>query len=561
MRIARVILLLVAYACSILTTLEITTVSSNALDGSVEINLVDVVGRSLPGRVEFQAEGGQDRIRLEVSNGVASTKLASGKYVAYVLVYDRVVPVLVDVKRIDVSPNSTAYVLLSLLEGSAGSRPLAGFDSDGDMCIDRCELEQGTDPRNPSSIPGERKYEWPSPVLESRGQWYLGELYARSVHGGGRTSVKDLVRSAERMHLDFLAIADRNTLASTEDPAYASKELVLIPALEWGEPRRGLAIIYAPRILPRVPDTFGEAQAIALRAQSQGSVFAIANPCSADAPWQWGLGYVNAVSVWSGSWRTPKPLAWEQLNAEMRRREHERAVTAIGVAAATPSLSANGQSALFWDIELNRGLKASALGGGGNLADSRSLATPVTYIFAREKSLNALIEGLRQGRTFISSSVDGPQINMTADVFNDGTIDVGIGGSIPLGTPSNISIQVQGASGKRLDVMQNGRPIRSLKITSDKSTYRFLDTPEVYSVYRARVWEKGEGADGIGAANVLAMTSCIYAESIVEYTPGHEDAAWVKLEDQFINPRDSIALLPSDPGQFELRPRWQLGVR
>jgi hypothetical protein len=267
------------------------------------------------------------------------------------------------------------------------------------------------------------------------------------------------------------------------------------------------------------------------------------------------------VVLWSGSWRTPKPLAWEQLDEEMRRREHDRAVTAIGVAAATPSLSANGQSALFWDIELNRGLKASALGGGGNIFDPKSLATPVTYIFAREKSLNALIEGLREGRTFISSGVDGPRINMTADVLNDGTIDVGIGGSIPLGTTSSISIQVEGAKGKRLDVMQNGRPIRSLKITDDKFAYGFLDTPEVYSIYRARVWEKGEGADGIGAANVLAMTSSMYAESIVEYTPGREDSAWVKLEDQFINPRDSVPLLPSDPAQFELRPRWQLGVR
>ncbi len=541
--------------------LAIIAMPSHAVEGGVEINLVDVVGRALPGRVEFQAEGDQGRTRVEIPRGVASTKLPVGQYRVYVLVYDRVVPVLVDVKHIDVAPNSTAYVLLSLLEGNAGSRPLAGFDSDGDMCIDRCELEQGTDPKDPSSIPGERRYEWPSKALESKGQWYCGELYARSIHGGGQTSVKDLVRGAERMHLDFLAIADRNTLASTEDPAYVSKELVLIPALEWGDPARGLALIYGPRILPPVPDTFGEAQAIALRAQNQGSVFAIANPCSPDAPWQWGLGYVNAVVVWSGSWRTPKPLAWGQLNEEMRRREHDRAVTAIGVAAATPSLSANGQSALFWDIELNRGLKASALGGGGNPADFKSPASPITYIFAREKSLNGLMEGLRQGRTFISSGVDGPEINMTADVLNDGTIDVGIGGSIPLGALSNISIQVQGGKGKRLDVMQNGRPIRSLKVTSDNYSYSFLDTPEVYSVYRARVWEKGEGADGIGAANVLAMTSCIYAESIVEYTPGREDAAWVKLEDQFINPRDSIALLPSDPAQFELRPRWQLGVR
>lgn len=513
---------------------------------------------------------------VDVPTGRADVEFPAGPIHAYVQVLDAGVPITVAVKTLNLSPDDVVGLPIRLLEG-AGKRPLRAFDQDFDLVLDSAELEAGTDPTDPRSVPGQQTVEWPSPVLSSEGRWYRGELHAHSNHGIGRNSVKQLVQRAEQMKLDFLAIADRNTLAAAHDPNFKSNSVVLLPALEWGADDKGVALIYGPLSVPPVTDNAAEAQAICIRTQAQGGVFAVAHPCFATAPWQWPMSFFNAVEVWCRDWREVPPLWPERLAEPTRARvqfdHHSKPIFSVARAAATGGLSANGQAALFWDLELSRGMKASAI-AGSNAVDAAAMGRPITYVYAKEKSLNGILEGLRFGRTFVTTGVDGPRVSFTADMLDDGTINAGAGGGVPLHVPTRFYVQVENALGKRLEVLLNGLPIRSTTIDSDKLAYSFMTTPESYSVFRVRIIERGETPDfrqtlltrkdtpksaanaQFGIVDVLAMSSPIYAQEMVPLTEQWGTNVWIEVDNQYSAAASSGAFLPRNPEAYEIQPEW-----
>jgi len=179
---------------------------------------------------------------------------------------------------------------------------------------------------------------------------------------------------------------------------------------------------------------------------------------------------------------------------------------------------------------------AAAIGGSNSASPKVPLGQPITYVYARDKSAPAIIEGLRMGRTVISSGKNGPMLYMNADSLNDGKIDVGIGGVVPLGVDIMFHVSVKGAAGKKLQVLENGRPIRTVPIVKDSIGIRFLRHPTLYSVYRARViGSPREGAAGFGDFDVYAMTSPIYAQDITQELLWRNpkldvDRTWIEIQ-------------------------------
>lgn len=516
----------------------------------VEIDLTTVIGQNIPGRVDLLplAEG-QESIHLEVPKGQLEASVPAGSYRAYVYVYDNAVPVLVHVADLEVKAGVGGFLPLNLLEGAGGSLSVRSFDFDGDLAIDRVELDSGTDPYNAASVPGRSVLPYDATVLQEGSRWYRGELYAHSKYGRGTESVGELVSRAEKANLDFLAITDRNTMASIFDPQYASKSVVLIPAMEWGTDQRGVALIYGPRTMPDPPRTVEAAQAECIRVQAQGGVFAIAHPCFPTAPWQWGLSYVNAVQVWARGWRDVPPMALKQLGDVYKEREKLTAeqvangrkpqlVHSIAAAAADSeiaSVSANMQAAKFWDYEMVRGLMAAPIGGSGTASPKVPMGSPVTYIRAREKSLPAIMEGFRQGHVYVSSGVDGPRLTFRADVLGDGRVDVDMGGVIPLNALTIFEVGVSNAEGRKLEVLQNGRPILSKNIEGPGFVTAFEQKPDAPCNYRVRiVGAPVNFRGGFGPNEVFAMSSPIYAQDITaELMAQHPNLdlkdAWVRV--------------------------------
>lgn len=411
--------------------------------------------------------------------------------------------------------------MVNLLEGTGGIAGIHEFDSDGDLAIDRVELDSGTDPKDATSIPGRAVLPFSNTTIKEGAGWYRGELHAYSRYGGGEESVGELIARAEKTGLDFLAITDRNTIQSVHDPAYKSNKLALIPAMEWGTDDQGVALVYGPRTMLDLPSNPSAAQAECLRVQAQGAVFAVAHPCFPTSPWKWGLSYVNAVEVWCKGWRAVPPMTLDQLPEDIKVREDGLLVHSIAAAAAASqldSLSANVQATRFWDYELVRGLMASGIAGSGSSSAKVPLGQPVTYIYAENQSPGAILQGLRYGRTYMSRGLDGPKIAFGGQVMIDGKPQgsgVTIGGALPVNSHILFEVEITNAVGKKMQVLLNGRPIYTKVIEGSTFKTRFPQNPTSYSVYRVRVI--GEPTEpGHGTLDVLAMSSPIYAQDITQ---------------------------------------------
>lgn len=507
--------------------------------GTLAVRLTNVVNAALDGRVDLLSLDGGPKSSLEVTGGAASGPVPVGGVRAYVHVFQEGVPVLVEVTDVTVKEGQQATLEVNLLEGASGAVPLRAFDTDGDLAIDRVEIACGTDPYNAASIPGRRELKWDLAPRRTGAQWYRGELHAYSSHGMGKESVAQVIARAERDGCDFLAIADRNTLASAEDPAYRSDKMALIPAMEWGRDDTGVALVYGPLTVPDLPSNSAAAQAECIRIQAQGGIWAVAHPCFPMKSWQWGLSYVNAVEVWFRDWRGTPPMAPLELREDVKIRENGKLVHSIAAAAAAVSLgdmSSNAQNALFWDYELTRGLMGCVIGGSGSGSKSVPLARPVTYIHAQELSLPGLLEGLRLGRTYVSCDMNGPQLGFSADVLGDGKVDVGIGGVVPLNVDIVFDAAVINGLGKKLQVLENGRPIRTVPINDNNIAIRFRRRPVTQSTYRLRVIGPADPkAKGFGPVEVYALSSPIYAQDITQELLWRNpkldpDKTWVRVQ-------------------------------
>lgn len=487
--------------------------------GPLSIDIANVLAQPLAARVDLVSLEDYPVTVIEVRQGKLETQAPVGQHRAYIHVYDGGVPYLVGIQDLTVSETGgPAKIATRLLEGSAGSLSVRAFDFDGDLAIDRVEEEAGTNPKDAGSLPGRPMVAWTDKVLSEKAGWYRGEMHAYSSYSHGSESVADLVRRAEQSGLDFLAITDRNMLDAVNDPGFRSEKVVLIPAMEWGDDKMGVALAYGMRAVPEPASSVEAAQAECLRIQAQGGIFAVAHPCFPTAPWQWNVSYVNAIEVWCRAWRAVPPITLDNLRENLKIRDDKNdLIYSIAAAAAITSHSANAQATQFWDYETVRGLKASAIAGSGSASPKVPLGRPLTYVYAKNKSAGGILDGLRQGRTFVTSGPDGPRLTFTADVLNDGKVDVGIGGTMPLGLDTMFEVNVSGANGKKLHILRNGHPIVSKVIDGDNFVFRCPQRPITSSVYRVRITEPpANDRDGFGPTETLAMSSPIYAEDIVQ---------------------------------------------
>lgn len=517
-------------------------ITSLRAEGTLDVDITLASGQDLDARLEVVdlAEDGKTTF-YDAPAGKAELTVPAGDYRVYCYAYDNGVPILVDIRDATVRDGAAEFILINLFEGSSGVLRVRDFDDDGDLVLNRVEIEAGTNPWNAAEIPGRPQLPMNMEVLKEGENWYRGELNAYSEYGDGSESVKKLIRRAEKEDLDFLAITDRNTMASVFDEDYSSKELVLIPAMEWGDDENGVALIYAPQTMPDPPLNFNADEAQCVRIQAQGGAFAIAHPLFSHAPWKRGLGYANAVQVWRRGWREPPPLSPRQLpEALLKRDEDDRLITSIAAAAKLSELdrlSANAQAERFWDFEMARGLIAAPIAGSGSGTPKIPLGKPVTYIRARNKSLPALMEGLRNGRTFISSGLDGPELYITADLGADKTWDVGPGGVVPLRTKVAFVAVCERAEGMKLQIIRDGRPLFTKIIESKSFAHRFEEMTDTPASYRARIiGPADEKSDGFGPLEVYAMTSPIFSRDVTaSRVPIVEDTPELRLPDNVSN--------------------------
>jgi hypothetical protein len=325
--------------------------------------------------------------------------------------------------------------------------------------------------------------------------------------------------------------------------------------MEWGIEKKGVALVYGPKTFPEFVDSKPQAQALVDLVQAQGGFFAVAHPCFPTSPWLWGLGFINGVEIWCREWNAVPPMALDQLPEDLKERKKGKLIQSIAFAAASDGLSANGQASVFYDCELVRGLKAAVIGGSNTADPAVPMASPVTYVYAIEKSVKGILNGMRRARTFVSSGLNGPTITFDADVLKDKTFDASYGGIIPLGVPTHFVVCMKGAKDKEVQILLNGHPFISKSIDTNDALIQFDDAPDNYSEYRVRIVGKPQ-KEGFASLDVYAITSPIFAQDINLPDKRLQDVRKQRSKET-VRENNELLPPPQDTGAGQIIPKWR----
>ncbi len=135
----------------------------------------------------------------------------------------------------------------------------------------------------------------------------------------------------------------------------------------------------------------------------------------------------------------------------------------------------------FWEAQLARGFRLTAIGGSDNhhadVADAASsIGHPTTVVHAENLSETAILDGIHSGRVFID--IEGTR-NRMLDVSaktDDSTAFMGANLNARPGVAIQFSIHVAHASGSRVEIVEDGRktdPLDDAAVTQDDEVKSF----------------------------------------------------------------------------------------
>lgn len=354
-----------------------------------------------------------------------------------------------------------------------------------------------------------------APATAQAGVWLAGDLhvhttYSHDSYGGpnddntgldeaytlGFPVVGDFLLAKTR-GLDFLAITDHNDVRSQSDPGFGSFGVVGLPAYE--NSLSGHAqMLGARQVYPDVDHSSAAAvQGQMNQLRADGGVFQINHPANSDTEdpddLDWALAYSvvpDVVEAWNGSPLYEAPL---------------------------PAANSRDDAVAYWDGWLDRGAKVGLTGGSDShwlaLAAIAGAGQPTTWVYAADRSVPAILEGIRRGRTFVSHQPPGmlgPRLFLEADADRNGTYESMVGDQVPPGTP--LRVRAQGVVlGTLLSVFTNGgaAAFAPVRVTS-------LNFEKRFTLPASRTWVRAElGLEDLPAERkaicaLTGLTSALY---------------------------------------------------
>jgi len=310
-----------------------------------------------------------------------------------------------------------------------------------------------------------RPYEAPRP-LAREARWYAGDFHVHSRESGdAQPTIEEILEFAESRGLDFVMLSEHNTNSQLSLYAAAQAKfprVLLLPgvefttyaghangigAREWVDHRIGVR----GATIDAAIDSFHE----------QGALFSINHP-------QLRLGDACIG------------CAWEHVVDPQK-------IDAVEVRTGVVT----GRS--YWESIVRQGSHAAPVGGSddhrggivGSAIDS-PIGTPTTMVYAEELSVDAILDGIRDGRTVVKfQGRDGAMIDTEASGERRG--------DIVYATVSTLHATVTAGNGMTLRLIKNGGVLETTAIDADP----FVHETEIESPlsgedgYHYEVWTSG----------------------------------------------------------------------
>lgn len=278
------------------------------------------------------------------------------------------------------------------------------------------------------------------PVRPGAG-WYRGDLHCHTFHSDAAGSPELLHAAAHQAGLDFLAVADHNTISQRRYfHPHSSPELVFVRAMEITT-AVGHANVFGVDDWIDFRMTRPEhAHTLARLVHDRGGLLSI-NHDKPTIPWDYDLPNIDCMEVWQSHW-----MAWNWVSLG---RYQER---------------------------LASGLRISAIGGSDFHQPARLmpegplvLARPTTVLWLEELSEAAILAAMKAGRGYVTEGPDGPHLALTANGQPMGST---IAGAV------TATAKVKRAEGDTLVWLDATGVLDSATIGSDGWTGHFVGQPK-----------------------------------------------------------------------------------
>ena len=288
-------------------------------------------------------------------------------------------------------------------------------------------------------------------ALENGLRWYRGDLQSHTHHSDGKGSLATLIATARARGLDFLAVTDHNTIThNLEFDEQQPADLLLIPAEE-------VTTYYGHMNVWGVRDwvdfrarTANEMNRVVAAAHARGYLTSVNHPKPGGPAWEYGDEVdFDCIEVWQAPWPYHNTVSYE-----------------------------------WWDALLRSGRRVIAVGGSDYhqplevmQGNPHLLGQPTTWVCADELSAAAILNGIRQGRAFISGDVDGPRL-FVSGVNAGGALLTG--DVMAAGEPLDVTCRVQGAAGQTLRLVVDGAVAEAQRVEADDWTFTQRVRPRRY---------------------------------------------------------------------------------
>jgi MYXO-CTERM domain-containing protein len=308
-------------------------------------------------------------------------------------------------------------------------------------------------PRTPYEDPG---------ALDDEARWYAGDFHVHSRQSGdAQPSIPETLDVAEEAGLDFIMLSEHNTnsgltLYGGIQPDHPN--VLIMPGVEWTTYSGHANAIGATEWVDHKTGVRGATVEDAIDAfHAQGALFYPTHPSEPNfslclgCMWEYDVDptTLDGAEAWGGIW----------------------------------------DSIEFWEDLCRNGSHAVAIGGsddhrGGQDVTpvSRPIGSPRTMVFAENLSVDAIMDGVRAGRTVVKvNGADDPMLEteLSGDRVGD-TVFADV---------ATLSVVVTDGEGQTLEVRKNGDVIETIPIDGDPFTHEMTvqAPPEGEDRYRHQV--------------------------------------------------------------------------
>lgn len=273
----------------------------------------------------------------------------------------------------------------------------------------------------------------PTPGRVKPDSWYRGEMHCHTYHSDGDSDPLDVVRRAEALGLDFLAITDHNNLSHLVRLNNIETPLILIPGFEVTTYKGHWNVLGDHGWIDfRIEDEAHMARAVA-EAKRRGYVTSLNHPRPYGPEWVYpAVDEHHCIEVWNGGWALFNDVALE-----------------------------------FWESRLRQGRRYTAVGGSDSHFHKREhhaqLAHPTLWIYCEgEPTAPRLLDAIRAGHVAISESPSGARLTLNAG-------SAMMGDSLPRPADGRLTVRVtvQGGSGGQLELHTAAGCVHRETVTGD----------------------------------------------------------------------------------------------